>query len=148
MKAIVIFDSHYGNTKLVAATIANKLGDNVPHISVKDLKPSDIDEFDLLVVGSPIIGWKPTEKITKFLISLDSDNSAKLKTMNAAAFDTRVKTFIGGNAANKMAKTLQNFGAKLIVPPMGFYVKEKQAILLDGELEKAENWAKSITSKL
>lgn len=144
MKAIVIFDSNYGNTQLIADTIAKKLGNNVPHISVKDIKASDIDDYELLVVGSPIIGWRPTEKIENFLTSLNFD---KLKSINAAAFDIRVKSFMCGNAASKIAKILQKSGAKLIVPPMGFYVKVQHAILFDGELEKAENWATSIKSK-
>lgn len=145
MKAIVLFDSHFGNTKLIADTIAKKLGDHVPHISIKDIKASDINEYDLLVIGSPVIGWKETGKIDKFLISLNSD---KLKNMCVAAFDTRIKTFMSGNVSHKIAKILQKYGANIIVPPIGFYIKEKQAVLHDGELEKAETWATSIKSKL
>lgn len=145
MKAIVIFDSHYGNTKLIAETVAKKLGDNVPHISVKDIKASDINEYELLVVGCPIVSWGPTKKIAKFLNSLNPD---KLKSMSVTAFDTRVKTFICGVFVNKIGKALAKTGANLIVPPMEFYVKKNQPILLDGELEKAENWATSIKSKL
>jgi flavodoxin len=144
MKAIVIFDSHYGNTKMIADTIAKKLGDYVPHISIKDIKAADINEYDLLIIGSPNIGWKPTGKIDRFLISL---NSEKLKSVNIAAFDTRVKTFITLNPSHKIVKTLQKYGTNIIVPPMGFYVKEKEAVLHDGELEKAENWATLIKSK-
>jgi flavodoxin len=143
MKAIVIFDSHYGNTKMIADTIAKKLGDCVPHISIKDIKASDINDYDLLIIGSPNIGWKPTGKIDRFLISL---NSEKLKSINVAAFDTRVKTFINLNASHKIVKTLQKYETNIIVPPMGFYIKE-HAVLHDGELEKAENWATLIKSK-
>lgn len=145
MKAIVVFDSNYGNTKLIADTIAKKLGNNVPHISVMDIKAFEIDEYELLIIGSPIISWSPTEKITNFLISLNPD---KLKSMSVAAFDIRPKKFMSGNAANKIAKTLQKSGANLIVPPMGFYVKGHHAILFDGELDKAESWATTIKSKL
>lgn len=145
MKAIVIFDSHFGNTKMIADTIAKKLGNHVPHISIKDIKASDINEYDLLIIGSPVIGWKPTGKIDRFLVSLNSD---KLKSMSVTAFDTRIKTFLSGNVSHKISKTLQKYGANIIVPPIGFYVKEKQGVLHDGELEKAETWATTIKSKL
>lgn len=79
MKAIVIFDSKFENTKLIANTIAKKLGTDVPHIFVGDLKVSDIDDYDLLIIGSPVVGWRPTERIIEFLYSLDP---GKLKNKN------------------------------------------------------------------
>jgi flavodoxin len=56
MKALVIFDTNYGNTKLVADSIAGQLGEGARSASVKDLRDSDLAGIGLLVVGSPIIG--------------------------------------------------------------------------------------------
>ena len=145
MKAIVIFDSKFGNTKLIANTIAKKLGTNVPHIYVGDLKASDIDEYDLLIIGSPVVGWRPTERIIEFLYSLDP---GKLKNKNVAVFDTKIKLLISSNCAKKISYAFKKAGAYIIVPPIEFYIKKKQTVLLDGELERAEDWATSIKTKL
>lgn len=56
MKALVIFDTNYGNTKFVADSIAGELGEGARSVSVKDLRDSDLAGIGLLVVGSPIIG--------------------------------------------------------------------------------------------
>lgn len=56
MKTLVIFDTNYGNTKLVADSIAGQLGEGARSVSVEDLRDSDLAGIGLLVVGSPIIG--------------------------------------------------------------------------------------------
>jgi hypothetical protein len=41
-----------------------------------------------------------------------------------------------------MAEVLKSKGVKLIVPPEGFIVKEKEGPLAPGELERARKWLK------
>jgi flavodoxin len=144
MKALVIFDSNFGNTKLVADSIARGLG-GARAVSVKDFKSSDLAAVKLLIVGSPIIGWKPTEKMIKFLSTL---KKGRLNGVKAAAFDTRIKMFISGNAARKISSALKNAGAEIIIEPKGFFVRGKEGPLLDGEIKNAGEWAKSIKSRL
>jgi len=84
MKTLVIFDSIFGNTKIIAETVANELGASAIQV------PSDIDsaleDVDLLIVGSPINGWRPSEKMLEFLGKLQS---GQLKDVKATTFDTR-----------------------------------------------------------
>lgn len=145
MKALVIFDSNFGNTKLVADSIARQIGNGTLSKSVNDVKTSDLDGINLLIVGSPINGWRPTKKISEFLKDV---SSRKLNGVQATAFDTRVKSFLSGNAAKKIAKALKNLGANLIVPETGFFVKGNEGPLLEGEAKKIEEWTKQIISKL
>lgn len=145
MKALIIFDSNYGNTKLIADYIAKQLGNDTLSVSVKDIKEHYLDGINLLIVGSPINGWRPTQKIFEFLDHLDP---VKMKGIKSGAFDTRLKLFISGNAAKKIAKALQNSGANVIVPPIGFYVKGSEGPLLEGEMKRVEEWVKLIRSKL
>lgn len=145
MRALVIYDSNFGNTKQIADTIAVQFGNNAVSKSVNDIKQSDLDGINLLIVGSPINAWRPTKKISDFLNDLSSH---KLNGIQAAAFDTRVKLFISGNAAKKIEKALRNSGANLIVPAVGFYVKGNEGPLLEGEIKKAEEWAQLIKSKI
>lgn len=146
MKAVVVYDSAYGNTKSVAEAIAGSLdGLEATPVPVGDFKPEALAAGDLLVVGSPINGWRPTPKITTLLSSL---GSGSLRGVNAAAFDTRVRMFIHGDAAKKISHALKAGGADIIAEPMPFYVKGSEGPLRDGEIEKAESWAQSLLTSL
>ena len=144
MKALVLFDSNLGNTKIIAETIAKELGGKAKAISVIDFIYKDLEGIDLLIAGSPIIAWKPTEKMDEFLSGL---NNGQLKGIKAASFDTRVKLFIHGDAMNKISEKLKNAGAEIIVKPQAFIVAGKETVLAGGEVKKATDWAKSIKTK-
>ncbi len=144
MKILVIYDSNCGNTQKVAETIADELGVKTANIS--SINPEELTSLDLLVVGTPIIGWKPTLRMQEFLSNLKSN---QLDGIKATAFDTRVKLFIHGDAMGKVADSLKNAGAEIFVNPMPFYIEGPQANphLLKGEIEKAKEWAKNIKAK-
>ena len=144
MKAVVVFDSNQGNTRKIAETLAKELGEGTKAISVSDFNIKDLNGIDLIIAGSPIIGWKPTEKMDKFLSDLDKD---QLKGIKAASFDTRVKLFIHGDAMEKISDKLKNAGSEIIIKPQAFIVQGKETVLADGEIEKAVKWAKSIKTK-
>jgi len=141
MKAIVLFDSGFGNTKQIAEAISKELGVGSKAVKVSDFNIAELSEIELFVVGSPIIGWKPSEKMGVFLSEL---KEYVLKGKKAASFDTRVRLFIHGDAASKISQALMNAGAEIIAPSEFFYVSGKEGPLLDGEIEKAKKWAKSI----
>lgn len=137
----MIFDSNFGNTKKIAEAIAKKL--HTKAVAVSEVSKTHLENIDLLIVGSPIIGWKPSEKMDKFLAGL---RSGQLKNVRAAAFDTRIKLFIHGDGASKISKALENAGAEIITQPKGFFVRGKEGPLLKGEMEKALEWASVISS--
>jgi flavodoxin len=143
MQSLVIFDSMFGNTQKVAETIATAL--KAKSVRVGDFKPEMLTKIDLLVVGCPIQGWRPTQATLDFLNKLPKDS---LKNKNVAAFDTRIKIFFSGSASDKISDTLENLGGNVIIAPTNFIVKGKEGPLLDGELEKASAWAKEIQKKL
>ncbi len=137
MESMVVYDSNYGNTKTLAEVIAQVLGCDAH--SVKDISDVDVSNLRLLVVGSPINAWRPTAAIRDFLDKLHLDNTVK-----AAAFDTRIRTFISGDAAKRIGKGLQDVGANLIVKPEGFYVMDNEGPFEDGEMQRAMDWANDI----
>ncbi|WP_427135561.1 flavodoxin family protein [Pseudarthrobacter sp. S9] len=98
-----------------------------------------------LVVGSPINGWRPTPRVTELLSALGDGH---LKGVKAAAFDTRVRLFIHGDAAKKMIEMLRAGGADIISEPMPFYFRGKEGPLRNGEIEKAGSWAKALLTSL
>jgi flavodoxin len=143
MKSLVVYDSNFGNTKTVAQVIALELGATT--CSVNDLKPDSLSGVQLLIVGSPINAWNPTKKIKQFL---DSLTPGALSNIKAAAFDTRIKILISGNAAKKISRALSAKGATIMADPLGFYVKDNEGPLAEGELERAKNWSQKLTKTL
>lgn len=145
MKTLVVFDSNFGNTKLIAEKIAERFGEGAKSVFVNDFKDSDLAGAELLVLGSPIIGWKPSENMGKFLAKLEG---ARLKGIKAAAFDTRIKLFVHGDAAGKISKMLESARAEIVAGPQAFYVRGKEGPLFEGEIERAAAWAESVRTKL
>jgi flavodoxin len=141
MKSLVLYDSVFGNTKKIAETITKELGGDACVMTISEFKPEYLQEVKLLVIGSPVIAWQPTTKVNDFLVKF---KKKQLDGIKAAVFDTRVTLFIHGDAAGKMAVELARAGAVVVTEPMGFKVKGKEGPLLDGEVERAAAWARSL----
>ncbi|MBN1314858.1 MAG: flavodoxin domain-containing protein, partial [Anaerolineales bacterium] len=63
MKAIVIFESLYGNTVAIARAIAEGLGNGAQALSTADVSIEEIEGADLIVAGAPVHSLSlPTEK--------------------------------------------------------------------------------------
>ncbi|MDQ0664099.1 flavodoxin [Arthrobacter ulcerisalmonis] len=145
MKAVVLYDTAHGNTKSIAESIASKLGRGAAAVPVGRFDAGALHPGDLLVVGSPINGWKPTPSIAETLADLGRRG---LTGVNAAAFDTRVKLFIHGDAARKITTALTEAGASIVGGPMAFYVKGSEGPLVDGETERAAAWATELLASM
>jgi len=148
MKALVVYDSVYGNTEEIAKAIAEALtpSGEVKLLRAGEVNPSELDSLDLLVVGAPTQGGRATPAIREFLNQV---SKPAIKGINVAAFDTRFSTkLVGifGYAAGRIAGSLKKKGGTLIVPPEGFFVKGTEGPLKEGELERAAGWAKGIAS--
>jgi flavodoxin len=156
MKALVVYDSAYGNTQTVAEAIGEALGpaEGVAVRRVGEVKPGELAGLDILIVGSPTQKFTATGATTRFLKSIPED---ALRGVKVAAFDTRfpqdkvdevrILAFfvsIFGYAAKPIAKRLQKKGGRLVVPPEGFFVGDTEGPLLEGELERAAEWARTI----
>jgi flavodoxin len=156
MKAMVVYDSAYGNTKAIASAIAGALGppDEVQLRQVGEVKPEELAALDLLVVGSPTQRFTAIPPITNLLKSIPPGG---LRGVKVAAFDTRfpqakideiriLSFFVSlfGYAAKPIANRLVKKGGELVAPPEGFFVSDTKGPLLDGELERAAAWGQAI----
>lgn len=157
---LVVYDSFFGNTEKIAQSIGNALGGqgDVGTVRVVDVKPEQLAGLELLIVGSPTRAFSPSPVIKKFLKSIPKDG---LKGVKVAAFDTRVtdeeidsavfilRIFVNifGYAAKPISDRLVKKAGQLITPPEGFFVKGTEGPLIEGELERATNWAKQILAK-
>ena len=144
MKILIVYDSLHGNTERVAKAIGNAITGEVHVLRVGEVEPSELNTFDLLIVGSPTQGGRATQAIQDFLRKVPVP---ALEGANVAAFDTRITAKwvrIFGYAAGKIADSLKRNGATLVVPPEGFFVKGTKGPLKEGELQRAADWAKEI----
>jgi flavodoxin I len=155
MKVLVMYDSIFGNTEQIARAIGSSIGsqEDVEVLRVSEVHPEQLAGLELMIVGSPTRGFKPTPEITDFLKNLANDS---LQGVKAAAFDTRlapadidapivrILVKLGGYAAKLIADRLKKKGASLVVYPKGFFVKSSGGPLKEGEIERAAAWAKEI----
>lgn len=155
MKALILYDSYFGNTEKIAMSVAESLRAkaDVQVMRVGEASPENLQGTDMLVVGSPTRGFRPSEATMAFFAKLPAGS---LAGKNAAAFDTRidpagvtsrmlkflVKSF--GYADKTMISELQKKGANLVSIGQGFIVNDSEGPLKDGELERAAEWAKTL----
>ncbi len=141
MTPLVIYDSLYGNTKLIAEAVGRSLGPTTPVVAVTEATPATLTGVHLLVAGSPINGWRPSARMGAFLARLQP---GQLRGVRVATFDTRVKIFFHGDAAKKILAALTKVGATVVGEPQGFLVRGTKGPLVDGEVERAAAWAKEV----
>ena len=147
MKALIVYDSMYGNTEKIAKSIGGAITGDVEVLRVSEADPSDLKTIDLFIVGSPTYGGRPTPAIRDFINKVPQSS---LQGIKAAAFDTRLSTRmvkILGYAASKIASSLKKKGANLITEPEGFFVEGGKGPLKEGELERATAWVKGIVER-
>ncbi len=146
MKALIIYDSVYGNTEKIARAIAEAItpSGEVKVLRAGEANPSELASIDLLIVGSPTHAGRPTPAIQDLLNKVPK---LSLQGINVAAFDTRIPTKlvrVFGYAAGRIAGNLKRKGGTLIASPEGFFVTGSKGPLKEGELERAAAWAKGI----
>jgi flavodoxin I len=146
MKALIVYDSVHGNTEKIARAIAEAItpSNEVKVLQAGEANASELASVNLLIVGSPTHGGRPTPAVQNFLNKVPE---LSLKGINVAAFDTRItKKFVGvfGYAAGRIAGNLKKHGGTLIASPEGFFVTSTKGPLKEGELERAAGWAKGI----
>ena len=144
MKALIVYDSVYGNTERIARAMAEAIAPSGEGKALRagEANLSELESLDLLIVGSPTHGGRPTAAVQDFL-----NKVPKLQDINVAAFDTRITTKfvkVFGYAAGRIANNLKKKGGILIASPEGFFVTGGQGPLKEGELERAAAWAKGM----
>jgi flavodoxin I len=146
MKALIVYDSVYGNTEKIARAIAEAISPSgeVKVVQAGEASPSELESIDLLIVGSPTHGGRPTPAIQDLINKMPQPS---LQGINVAAFDTRIPTKlvrVFGYAAGRIAGNLKKKGGTLVASPEGFFVTASKGPLKEGELERAAGWAKGI----
>ena len=159
MNTLILYDSYFGNTQRIAEVIGSSLAmaDRVRLKQVKDGRLADLKGTDLLIIGAPTRGFRPSPATLEFLNKLPD---GALENIMVAAFDTRIALqhiksgilrFIvktGGFAAGVIESRMKKKGGWVIIPAEGFCVTDTEGPLLDGELDRAADWAIRIGEKM
>lgn len=170
MRALVVYESIYGNTQAVAKAIAGGLSATmeVELVEVGAAPRVVGEDVDLLVVGGPTHGHGMTRpdsrasaagKAGDRLVSRGTGIREWLDSLQvgsarpaAAAFDTRIKgpELLWGSAAKAADKELRRLGLRAAVPPVSFLIGGPTGPvfdrLLDGEAERARAWGASLAA--
>lgn len=147
MKNLVVYDSLYGNTEMIAESIGEAIKGEV--VCVDEVEVIPLEAFELLIVGSPVHGGRATPMIDQFLKNIPPN---ALKNIKVAAFDTRfapedhgigikILLHVIRFAAERIAKDLTKKSGLLVGKPEGFIVENKNGPLKNGELQRAKKWA-------
>jgi menaquinone-dependent protoporphyrinogen IX oxidase len=147
MKSLVIYTTTSGNTRLIAAAIADALRPRgAVQLMTIDETPATLPDADVVFVGGPTERHAMTEPMVRFL---DRTAPESLRGRPAAAFDTRLRwpRLLSGSAAVEIAKRLRTAGAQMAAPPESFIVSTKPE-LEPGEIGRAETWANRVADSV
>lgn len=106
MKPCVLYVSHTGNTKRLAEAISDLL--KAPKFDATAASPDEIAGFDLLVVGTPVIGLKPAPELLSFV-----DTLSVVEGKKAILFCTYA--FMQGSALKVLAEKIGVKGYRTIL---------------------------------
>jgi len=137
MRALVIYDSQFGNTEQVSRAIGQVLDVSMEVIIRRAgyVDTAHLQEADIVVVGSPTHRWGMSRAIKDFFRGL---KGRRFEGKCAAAFDTRFRSRFSGSAAKKIDGQLRKLGFQVVASPFGAYVEGREGPLKEGEIERAK----------
>lgn len=169
MSIVIVYESMFGNTRQVAAAIAEGLTPYGPATvaNVNDASAKDAAESaSLLLVGGPTHvhgmsrqasrdearNWAndPARKLSLEPLAPGTGVREWIDGLDRvpalfAAFDTRadIARILSGAASGRIEHELKARGSHAVLPAASFLVS-KDTVLEDGELDRARDWAASV----
>lgn len=159
MRALVVFESMFGNTATVAQAIADGLATrlDVGLVNVAEAPVEVPADVDLLVVGGPTHAFGMSRPSTRRSAEDQAGTTATPVTTGmrewldamtvspatvGATFDTRVHVrWLPGSAARNAQRRLRRrHGVTLLAPPSTYWVEGTPGPLTDGERQRAFRW--------
>lgn len=163
MRALVVYESMFGNTEHVARAIGDGLAASmeVEVVDVGHAPTPPPQPVDLVVVGGPTHGFSMSRERTRddAVSQGGTDTGPEVgirdwldrlppgpHTELVATFDTRVDKVrhLPGSAAKAAAKAARKHGYRTATKPESFWVGGTEGPLLDGELERARSWGERL----
>ncbi|MEV4280063.1 flavodoxin family protein [Actinoplanes xinjiangensis] len=157
MKALVVFESVFGNTEAIARAIAEGLEPDFD-VTVADVHTMPaIGDADLIVVGAPTHAFSASRPRTRTHTATTRARAIAIGVREyleyapwspgvyAAAFDVRLKMpTLPGSGARKVYRRLRGLGCHMVAPAEPFHVTRMTGPLADGERDRARQWARTL----
>ena len=75
MRAIVVYESHWGSTATIARAIVEGLGTGARALSTSEASGAAIADIDLIVAGAPLLGFRlPTNAMLQGIAANQGKN--------------------------------------------------------------------------
>ncbi len=146
MKAVLCYVSKYGNTRLLAETIAEEMrrlgGFETTVLELRRIRVEDLANYDMVLIGGPTHFGRPTRRVTKFIETLAE---RKVSGKSVAVFDTYL-----GTDFEKSVKIMEEHirssapGLKIIAPGLSIRVADMKGPIVDGELLKCKDFVRQL----
>jgi flavorubredoxin len=140
MKAIVLFDTLFGNTEIIASRLTRglqKTGVEAEAVNIKSARIDRLTEYDLIALRAPtqyFTASKPMKEFMERLKGLD------LKGKRGFAFDTKLGSPLSGSAAKFIEKKLREFGLDMIKERSSAIVVTQKGANAGTTLEDGMEW--------
>jgi hypothetical protein len=161
MKAVVVYESLWGNTAAIARAVADGLGPDVLALPTDAVGAEIIRDADLIVAGAPVLGFSlPTDQMRASVarseagapIPPDLSHPSLRSWLQSlppghglgAAFETRIWWSPRG-ATGDIERGLERAGYHPAVKAQKFLVTDKYGPLREGELERARRWGRELS---
>ena len=164
MRALIVYESMFGNTRDIAKAIADGMSPVVATYLAEVSQAPPLPEVDLLIVGAPTHPFGLSSASTRSAaggravhplpasVGLRDWLSAlprATERRDAVTFDTRLRVRVfPGSAARGAAKRLRRRGYRILWPSRGFHITRPSGPLAEGELERAQMWGRWIADGL
>ena len=156
MKAVVVYESLWGNTAAVARAIAEGIGEGTEAVTTDAVPPEDLADADLIVAGAPVLAFSlPTDAMRDNVAKSEAGaptppdlahpslrswlESLPTGGGSSAAFETRIWWSPRG-ATGDIETRLERAGYRVVAKAQKFVVKDKYGPLRDGEVDRARKW--------
>lgn len=163
MNVLIVAESFFGNTRLLAESISTILqgnGHSTTIVEVNDAPTVIPEDVDLLIVGGPTHNRSMSTPRTRAMASqgkLDEsvigirewlDQLQVPGNPKIAAYDTVTSTsWINGSSAKAAARVLTSHAHGKVVPIKSFVVRSKEGPLDRAQIVEAESWANSLVKE-
>jgi len=165
MRALVVYESMFGNTKRTAEAVADGMSDGA-EVVVRDVAdaPAELpDDLDLLVVGGPTHAFSMSRRSTREQAARDGgaphdvakglrewleEVTVRASGCGFAAFDTRLDMPLLPGAASHTATRIARRRGFAVTEPTSFLVAGYRGPVVSGQLPRAREWGHSLTELL
>lgn len=156
MKALVVYESLWGNTAAIARAIAEGIGPGAVALTTDAADAETLAGADLIVAGAPVLGFSlPTDQMRDNVARSEGAaptppdlshpslrswlESLPRGHARAAAFETRIWWSPRG-ATGDIERRLERAGYRRAATAQKFVVRDKYGPLREGEIDRARRW--------